>query len=101
MSREHDITFTFRVSGKKKNGETRQKTFVKINHALRYLWRIKEAREIYLEEVHKDGNVATLFAKVGRRRAINSNYALLPEGRPEATCGSAWKLLPSKFNELE
>lgn len=91
----------FRVHGIKKNGDTRDKTFDKINHALRYLWRIKEVRELRLDAFDKD-NIWTLFVKMGRRRGINHTLAEIPTGRPlMAKAGPEWSRLPTKFNELD
>ncbi|MHA2068779.1 MAG: hypothetical protein ACXABY_30815 [Candidatus Thorarchaeota archaeon] len=100
-------TYKFRVHGLKKNGDERDKTFEKINHALRFLWRIKEAQEIYLDavEFRDDGTIGGqwhLFVKMGRQRGINSNHAIVPDGRPTMKkAGAPWRRLPSKWNDLE
>ena len=97
MSKE----FTFRVHGIKKSGEERHKTFDKINHALKYLWRIKEAQEVYLTAIAKNGHHYSLFAKIGRRRGINRNYAKIVTGLPlMPKAGADWSRLPSRFNEI-
>jgi len=93
--------YTFRVHGIKKNGQERRKTFKKINEALRFMWRIKEAKEIRLDVILKD-NALGLFIKLGRRRGINTRYALIPEGRPTLSkAGTSWIQLPTKFNDIE
>ena len=99
-------TYKFRVHGLKKNGDERNKTFERINHALRYLWRIKEAQELYLDVIeHSDGIIVGqwhLFVKMGRQRGINKMHANMPAGRPSMNkVGDAWRRLPSKWNDLE
>jgi hypothetical protein len=95
------LKIAFRVHGVKKNGEPRDKTFDKINHALRYMWRIKEVQELRLDAF--DGiSVWALFIKVGRRRGVNNIHAEVPEGRPGMNrVGPEWSRLPSKFNDLD
>ena len=92
----------FRSHGVKKNGEPRDKTFDKINHALKYMWRIKEVQELRLDAF--DGQITyPLFIKIGRRRGINNIFAEVPESRPAMSneLGPEWSRLPSKFNDLD
>jgi len=95
----------FKVSGFKKNGEKRDRTFKKINDALKYLWCIKEAQEIYLEVLsYEDDCVRTyiLFAKIGRKRGLNGNHATIsPKGISFDKIGIGWIQLSSKFNDLD
>lgn len=92
---------SFRVHGLKKNGEPRDKVFSKINHALRYMWRIKGVQELRLDA--GDGDIVwALFIKVGRQRGINKVLAEVPKERPAMNkVGPEWVRLPSKFNDLD
>ena len=90
----------FRVHGLTKNGAGRQKTFTKINHALRYMWRTKEVKELYLEVFEGLNSSYCLFAKIGRRRAINSHYVSVPDSWPAYAKMPELRYMPNKFNDI-
>lgn len=81
-----------------------------INSALRHLWKARNVREGYIIALmfNKEGIVMSsdkLFAKVGRRRGLNTMYSIADLAtkvkRPNLKIGKNWQRLPNRFNDLK
>lgn len=99
MTSEQKIEF--QVIAVRADGDHVEKTYPKVNHAIRALWRLRNIKEGFVYVV-TDGHRSKLLTKVGRRRGILQFLKLqVPKSLPKLKLSPGnWIRLPNRFNEL-
>ena len=87
-----------------RNRTTRQRTYTKINHAVRALWRIRNLIEGYITVALPETTRRNfkMIARMGKKRAIDTRHVLdIIEGCPHMKdMVEPWMRLPNKHNNM-